>query len=90
MKEYDRLLIQQLMLVLEKMNLKAYIDLVTNRRRLIFNTLLSGILRGVGFSFGFTVLGAILVALIQYLLKNNLPQVGGFIAEVIHAIQERM
>lgn len=90
MKEYDRLLIQQLMLVLERMNLKAYIDLVTNRRRLIFNTLLSGILRGVGFSFGFTVLGAILVALIQYLLKNNLPQVGGFIAEVIHAIQERM
>lgn len=90
MKERERLLIDQLILTLEKMNLKGYIDLVTNRRRLIFTSLLSGMLRGVGFSFGFTVLGAILIALIQYLLKNNLPRVGGFIAEVIHAIQERM
>lgn len=90
MKERERLLIDQLICTLEKMNLKGYIDLVTNRRRLIFTSLLSGMLRGVGFSFGFTVLGAILIALLQYLLKNNLPRVGGFIAEVIHAIQERI
>ena len=90
MKEHDRALIDRLILVLEKMNLKAYIDLVTNRRRMILNSLLYGVLRGVGFSFGFTVLGAAMIALLQHLLGHNLPQVGGFIAEVIHAIPERM
>ena len=90
MKECDRVLIDRLILVLEKMNLKAYLDLVTNRRRMIVNSLLYGILRGLGFSIGFTILGAAMVVLLKYLLDNNLPQFSGFIAEVIHAIEERM
>lgn len=90
MKEHDRILIDRLILTLEKMNLKGYIEHITNRRRMLVNTLLFGILRGVGFSFGFTVLGAGMIALLKYLLEHNMPQVGGFIAEVIHAIQERM
>ncbi|MBP3411053.1 MAG: hypothetical protein J6J78_08810 [Clostridia bacterium] len=90
MKEYDRILIDRLILTLEKMNLKAYLDLVGSRRRMIINSLLYGILRGLGFSIGFTILGAGLVVLLKYLLENNLPQFSGFIAEVIHAIEERM
>lgn len=90
MKECDRMLIDRLILTLEKMNLKAYLDLVGNRRRMIINSLLYGILRGLGFSIGFTILGAGLVVLLKYLLENNLPQFSGFIAEVIHAIEERM
>ena len=90
MKECDRMLIDRLILTLEKMNLKAYLDLVTNRRRMIVNSLLYGILRGLGFSIGFTILGAAMVVLLKYLLDNNLPQFSGFIAEVIHAIEERM
>lgn len=90
MKECDRTLIDRLILTLEKMNLKAYLDLMTNRRKMIVNSLLYGILRGLGFSFGFTVLGAGLVVLLKHLLENNLPLFGGFIAEVIHAIEERM
>ena len=90
MKERDRILIDRLILTLEKMNLKAYIDHITNRRRMIFSTLLYGMLRGLGFSFGFTVLGAVMIALLKFLLENNLTQVGSFVAEVIHAIQERI
>ena len=90
MKECDRVLIDRLILTLEKMNLKAYLDLITNRRRMIVNSLLYGVLRGLGFSIGFTVLGAAMVVLLKYMLDNNLPQFSGFIAEVIHAIEERM
>ena len=90
MKEDERLLIDRLILVLEKMNLKGYIDHITNRRRMILNSLLYGMLRGLGFSFGFTVLGAAMIALLKFLLENNLPQVGSFVAEVIHAIEARM
>jgi len=90
MKESERVLIDRLILALEKMNLKAYLDLVTNRRRMIVNSLLYGVLRGLGFSIGFTILGAAMVVLLKFLLDNNLPQFSGFIAEVIHAIEERM
>lgn len=90
MKEHDRLLIDRLILTLEKMNLKGYIDLVSNRRRMVVNSLLTGMLRGLGFSFGFTVLGAAMIALLKHLLETNLPRVSGFIAEVIHAIEARL
>jgi len=90
MKEHDRILIERLIFTLEKMNLKAYIDHITDRRRMVVSTLLYGMLRGLGFSFGFTVLGAVMIALLKFLLENNLPQVGSFVAEVIHAIEERI
>lgn len=90
MKEHDALLIERLILALEKMNLKGYIDHVTDRRRMIWGSLLYGMMRGLGFSIGFTVLGAAMIALLKYLLENNMPQVGSFIAEVIRAIEERM
>lgn len=90
MKEHDRILIERLIFTLEKMNLKAYIDHITDRKRMVVSTLLYGMLRGLGFSFGFTVLGAVMIALLKFLLENNLPQVGAFVAEVIHAIEERI
>ena len=90
MKEHDRILIERLIFTLEKMNLKAYIDHITDRRRMVVSTLMYGMLRGLGFSFGFTVLGAVMIALLKFLLENNLPQVGAFVAEVIHAIEARI
>ena len=90
MKEHDRILIERLIFTLEKINLKGYIDHITDRKRMVVSTLMFGMLRGLGFSFGFTVLGALMIALLKFLLENNLPQVGAFVAEVIHAIEERM
>lgn len=90
MKENDRKLIDRLIATLERMNLDDYVEHVTNRRRMILNNLFYGVLRGLGFSFGFTVLGAAMIVLLQNLLTDNIPLIGGFIAEVIHAIEERM
>lgn len=90
MKEHDRKLIERLIGTLERMDLERYLEHVTNRRRMVFNNLFYGMLRGLGFSFGFTVLGAAAIVLLQHLLTDNIPLIGGFIAEVIHAIEERM
>ena len=90
MKEHDWKLIERLIGTLERMDLERYLEHVTNRRRMVFNNLFYGMLRGLGFSFGFTVLGAAAIVLLQHLLTDNIPLIGGFIAEVIHAIEERM
>ena len=90
MKEHDRKLIERLIGTLERMDLERYLEHVTNRRRMVFNNLFYGMLRGLGFSFGFTVLGAATIVLLRHLLTENIPLIGGFIAEVIHAIEERM
>ena len=90
MKEADRIRIDRLLGTLERMQLDRYVEHISNRRRLIFDNLLYGVLRGLGFSIGFTILGAILIALLRHFVENNMPRISGFIAEVIHAIETRM
>ena len=90
MKPHEWALIDRFVGILERMDLARYVEHVTNRRRMLVNHLLYGMLRGLGFSIGFTVLGALLVVILRHFFEENIPQISGFIAEVIHAIQERM
>jgi len=90
MKGSDRELIEKLMGTLQRMRLNEYVEHVQSRKRLIWDNLLYGMVRGVGFSFGFTVLGAAMIVLFKNVLSDNIPLIGGFIAEVIHEIEARM
>ena len=89
MKERDRNLIDRLIGTLERMQLDRYVEHVSNRGRMIWMNLFYGMLRGLGFSLGFTVLGAAALVLLRHLLEKNVPMIGGFIAEVIDAIEKR-
>ena len=90
MKGSDRELIEKLMGTLQRMRLDEYVEHVQSRKRLIWDNLLYGVIRGVGFSFGFTVLGAAMIVIFKNVLSDNIPLIGGFIAEVIHEIEARM
>ena len=46
--------------------------------------------RGFGFAVGFSILGAVVVVLLRYLVVENIPLIGSFLAEVIYAVQERL
>jgi len=86
----DRELIEKLMNTLERMQLGDYVEYVSNRRRMIANNVLYGICRGLGFTLGFSVLGAAIIALMRSMVIENIPLIGGIIAEVIRAIEARM
>ena len=90
MKGSDRELIEKLMGTLQRMRLDEYVEHVQSRKQLILDNLLYGAIRGVGFSFGFTVLGAAMIVIFKNVLSDNIPLIGGFIAEVIHEIEARM
>ena len=87
-REYE--LIRRLTDTLERMQLDDYLEYVSNRRRMIANNLLYGMVRGLGFTIGFTVLGALVIVILRHLFLENIPVIGDFIAEVIHAIEARM
>ena len=73
--------------VLERMRLDEYLDRVTNRRRMIWENLMYGMLRGVGYAIGFTVLGALVVVILGRLASNNVPVLGEFLAEVLAEVE---
>ena len=87
-RELDRL--ERLTATLERMRLDEYLEYVGNRRRMIASNVLYGACRGLGFTLGFSVLGALLAVALRGLLAENIPLIGGFLAEVIRAIEARL
>ena len=83
-------LVQRLTDTLERMHLDEYLEYVSNRRRMIVSNLLYGMLRGLGFAVGFSVLGALAIVLLKNVVLKNIPIISDFIADVIHAIEARM
>ncbi len=75
---------------LERMHLPEYVRFLEDRRRFYRMQLVGGILRGVGTAVGFTVLGAVLVWLLQGLAQRNLPVIGDFLAQIVDLVQRRL
>ena len=90
MTERENELIDRLTDTLERMHLDDYLEYVSNRRRMLWNNLMDGAVRGLGFTLGFTVLGALAIVILRHLVVENLSGIGSFLAEVIHEIEKRM
>jgi hypothetical protein len=73
---------------LERMNYADYVMLTQQPRRLILSGFLYGVARGLGYAVGFSIIGALLIWLINQLNVLNLPLIGDFIAELLVYIQE--
>lgn len=78
-KEFNKLMcnINCVDYVVEKKSLK----------KVLWYNFLIGVSRGLGMAFGFTVLAAILVFILQKIVVLNLPLISKFIAEIIELIQ---
>lgn len=72
---------------MEKMKLAEYVKLLDNPWRLMYINFIAGLARGVGIAVGFTILGAIVLYFLRYLVMLNLPLIGGFIAEIVKMVQ---
>ena len=70
--------------------LEANLEVAGDPRRLMLRSLIAGVCRGVGFTVGVSVVSVLLARLLRTLMAQNIPLLGGFIAEVIRAIEARM
>ena len=86
----DRERIEALLRVLERLRVEDYARHLCDWRRVIWTSLLSGVFRGLGFTLGVALLGALAALLVRHVVVENIPLIGGFLAEVIHAIRARM
>lgn len=93
MKESSRLMAKRMeehLRVLEQLQLTEYLRYVQDTRRLMRTQFVSGLFRGMGMAVGFTILGAVLVVLLQALAQRNLPVIGDFLADIVNMVQHRL
>ena len=75
---------------LERLHLPEYIRYLDDRKRMMRRQFLGGLARGMGMAVGFTLLGAVLVILLQRLAQQNLPVIGDFLAQIVTIVQRRL
>ena len=74
----------------QRARLADYVDLMQKPRRLIYLNFISGVAKGFGFAVGFTLLGAILIYILQKILVLNLPVISDIIAEMVKLVQLKL
>lgn len=91
--EKESLLIRQIdrwIASMERLRLSEYVRYVDDRKRLFWSNFWGGVARGVGMAVGFTILGALLVLILQDLARRNLPLIGDALAEIVRVVQRQM
>lgn len=79
--------IDNLNYVLTKNNLIDLSEILGNRKELLIRNLLSGIAKGIGIGIGFTILTAILIILLQKIVKLNIPIIGEYITDIVEIVE---
>ena len=86
-------IVQRLELIaqrMEYMHLDAYLRYVQNWKKRLTMDFLSGIVRGIGFSVGFSILGALLIYILRNMALANLPVIGRFFADLVRIVENNL
>ena len=74
----------------ERMKLAEYVRYQSDRKRRLRDAFFEGVLRGLGFMVGFSMLGALVIYLLQGLALQNLPLIGDYVAKVVMLVESRI
>ena len=72
---------------LEALGLEQYMLYVSDTKRFFWRNFMAGLARGLGGAVGFTILGAVVAVILSRLTVENIPLIGGFLAEIVEIVQ---
>jgi len=82
--------LNELLLLLEKLKLADYLKHLNNIKRMMWVNFIGGLARGFGIAVGFTLLGALVLYILQKTFLNNLPVIGNIIADIVKIANEKL
>lgn len=72
---------------LDKSRILEISYIMGSKKEIIKRNLLVGLSRGVGIGIGITLISALIVYLLQKIIKLNIPVVGEYIADIVAIVQ---
>lgn len=75
---------------LEKTRIVEISYIMGSKKEIIKRNLLAGISRGVGVGIGLTIISAVLVYLLQKIIKLNIPVIGDYISDIVSIVQKNL
>ena len=74
--------------ILSKNNIMEITEILGNTKKLIYRNFISGISKGIGIGIGFTVLTAILLYILQKIVRLNIPIIGKYISDIAEIVEK--
>ena len=84
-KKLDRIALN-----MEKLKLVDYVYYLEHPRKMIFANFLGGLARGFGAAVGFTLLGAVVIYILQAVVMWKLPVIGKVITDIVNIVQDNL
>lgn len=72
---------------MEQLRLSEFLAYEKDWKKRLLMQFVNGIARGLGTAVGFTILGALVVWLLQGLVQRNLPIIGDFLAQLLNLVE---
>ena len=79
--------IDEILEVLNEKSLNKFIEIISSPKKLFWRNFIAGIAKGIGIAIGFSLLGAILIYLLRYIVMLNVPVIGAFLREIWEIMQ---
>ena len=79
--------IEKLTKMLQEGNFVELTYLLGNKKEIMIRNLIAGIFRGVGIGIGVTIITAVLIFLLQKIVKLNIPIIGEYIADIVEIVE---
>lgn len=82
--------LDKIMLNMEKFKFVDYVYYLDHPRKLFYRNFIAGISRGFGIGIGFTLLGALIMYILNIVVKWNIPVIGNFITEIVRIVETNL
>ena len=63
------------------------VELLGNKKELLFRNIWSGIAKGIGIGIGITIITAIIILILQKIVTWNIPVIGEYIADIVDIVE---
>ena len=72
---------------LTKSKILDLVELLGNKKQLLFRNIWTGIVKGIGIGIGVTIITAIIIIILQKIVTWNIPVIGEYIADIVEIVQ---
>ena len=69
-------------------NLIDFSEILGNWKILLKRNLIAGIFKGIGIGIGFTIITAIIVYILQRIVRLNIPIIGEYISDIVDIVEK--
>lgn len=80
--------LESLNYILNKNRVFDLIELTGNTKKYFIRNFLSGITKGIGAGIGFSIITALIIYLLQKIIKLNIPVISQYISDIIEIVQK--